>query len=153
MLQSGRVYIFIYCLYLYLLIGFYSVSSWFLWHLQMWCVWKPEKRQLLEKETLQRKQTNCSQKEMWGNLEYFLPMESCFSLTLYTLTSVQIFSILFSIHFLRFSGRICPTIKSISYWWSFPLLSWPLCVFQGWYCMENIDSHRVDSCVCNWTGF
>ena len=29
--------------------------------------------------------------------------------------------------------RICSTIKSFLSWWSFPLFSWPQCLFKGWY--------------------
>ena len=36
--------------------------------------------------------------------------------------------------------RICVTIKSISCCLSFPLLSWPQCVIQGWYCKEKLDA-------------
>ena len=45
---------------------------------------------------------------------------------LYTLTSVYIFPILFSVHFLNVPARrICLTIKRFFSWWSFPLFSWP----------------------------
>ena len=35
--------------------------------------------------------------------------------------------------------RICPTIKSFSRWWSFPLFSWHWCMIQWWYYMEKLD--------------
>ena len=48
------------------------------------------------------------------------------TLTLYTLTSICIFSILLSIHFLMcWKRRICLTIKTFFSWLSFPLFSWP----------------------------
>ena len=60
-----------------------------------------------------------------------------FFLTLYTLTSVCIFSILFSIHFLRsWKGEFVQQSQaSILSWWSLPLFS---CVIQRWYCWETL---------------
>ena len=47
-------------------------------------------------------------------------------LTLYTLKSVYIFSILFSIHLPKvLTRRICIPIKRFFSCWSFPLFSWP----------------------------
>ena len=51
-------------------------------------------------------------------------LQPCLKLiTLYILTSVYIFFMLFSIMVL--TERICLTIKSFFSWWSFPLFSWP----------------------------
>ena len=51
-------------------------------------------------------------------------------ITLYILTSVYSFSILFSIHFLWYwQKEIGLTIKSFFSWWSFSLFSWPQCLF------------------------
>ena len=47
-------------------------------------------------------------------------------LTLYTLTSVCIISILFTIHFLKcWQGELCLKIKSFMSWWSFSWFLWP----------------------------
>ena len=49
-----------------------------------------------------------------------------FSLTLYTLKSVCIFSILLFIHFLRcWQGEFVCQSKTFFHWQSFPLFSWP----------------------------
>ena len=45
--------------------------------------------------------------------------------TLYTLTSIRKFSILFCAHFLWLERRICLTVKSPFRWWSFPLFLQP----------------------------
>ena len=61
--------------------------------------------------------------------------------TLCTLTSLCLFSMVFSIHFLRcWKKEFFLTIKSFFNWWSFPLFSWPQCLIQVWYCKEiSID--------------
>ena len=41
---------------------------------------------------------------------------------------------------IRLTRRICVTIWNIFSWWSFPLLSWPLRLFLGGYCKENLDA-------------
>ena len=62
-------------------------------------------------------------------------------LTLYTSTSVCIFSVLFSTPFPNMlTRRICLTIKSSSSWWLFPLFLWPKCVMERWYCKEKLDA-------------
>ena len=62
-------------------------------------------------------------------------------LTLNTTTSVCIFSIMFSIYFLRcWEGEFCLTIKSFLSWWSFLIFSWLLSVIQGWSCKEKLDA-------------
>ena len=42
------------------------------------------------------------------------------------------------------TGRICVTIKTLS-WWSFPIFSWPKCVIL--YCKEKIDA----TCKCSYS--
>ena len=40
--------------------------------------------------------------------------------------------------------RICLTIKSFLSWWSFPSISWPQCLFLGWYWWEKmITNHSL----------
>ena len=60
-------------------------------------------------------------------------------LTLYSLTSVWIFSITL-LTFLRvLTRRICSSIKSFFSWWSSPLFSWLKCLIQGRCCEEKLD--------------
>ena len=62
-------------------------------------------------------------------------------LTFYTLTSIKVFSILFSIHsFKVLTRRICLTINNFFGCSQFPLFSWPYCMIQGWYCKEKLDA-------------
>ena len=57
------------------------------------------------------------------------------------LTSVWIFSLLFSIHFLWcWQREFFQPIKSFFSRWSFPFFSWCYCVIQGWQCEEKIDA-------------
>ena len=71
-------------------------------------------------------------------LTFFLvSLAICF--TLYTLTSVYTFSILFSIHFLRcWKENLCNN-QDLLCWWSFPLFLWPVCVIQSWF-KEKLDT-------------
>ena len=62
-------------------------------------------------------------------------------LTLFTLTSVCTFSILFFLHFLRcWQGEFLKTIEGFSSMWSFPLFSWPYRLIRRWYCTEKLDA-------------
>ena len=62
-------------------------------------------------------------------------------LTLYPLTSISIFSIPFIKHLPRcWQREFCLIISSRFSWWSFPLFSWPHCLFQGLYCWEKLDA-------------
>ena len=36
--------------------------------------------------------------------------------------------------------RICLTIKSFFWWWSFPVFLCPSCAIRGWYCKEKLDA-------------
>ena len=65
--------------------------------------------------------------------------------TPYTLTSVCIFSLLFSIHFQRCSqGEFVQQQRATLV--SGPLFMWTYCVIQGWYCKEEWDaSHSQGS--------
>ena len=63
-----------------------------------------------------------------------------FFLTLYSLTSVCIFSLLLFRHFIGlWQGEFSSTIKSFFSWWSFPLFSWPQCLIEGWFCKKKLD--------------
>ena len=44
--------------------------------------------------------------------------------------------------------RICLTIKRFFNLLSFPLLSWPDCVTQGWYWMEKLDASHSQGLKC-----
>ena len=72
--------------------------------------------------------------KIYGDLEIFASV-----LTLYSLISVCIFSVLFSLRFQQYQQESL-TIKSFFSWWSFPLFSWPSCVIQGRYCKEKLDA-------------
>ena len=62
------------------------------------------------------------------------------SLTLDTLTSVCIFSILFSIHFLRcWQGEFVEQSRA-SLVDDHSLYSWPKCLTEGWNCKEKSDA-------------
>ena len=43
------------------------------------------------------------------------------------------------IFLLMLRRRICLTIWSFLNWWSFPVLSWPLHLIQGWYWTEKLN--------------
>ena len=36
--------------------------------------------------------------------------------------------------------RLCCNWEPVFSWWSSPLLLWPQCVVQGWYCKEKLDA-------------
>ena len=36
--------------------------------------------------------------------------------------------------------RLCCNWKPVFSWWSLPLLLWPQCVVQRWYCREKLDA-------------
>ena len=36
--------------------------------------------------------------------------------------------------------RLCCNWKPMFSWWSLPLLLWPQCLVQGWYCREKLDA-------------
>ena len=106
---------------------------------------------------------------LWVEIVFCTLFTWSFLLTLYTPTSISIFSPLFSIHsqWYRFvlcfftvcndrpvrvigrtgkrpeitvlTRRICLTIKDFFRWWSFCLFLWPWCLLQGWYCKEKLD--------------
>ena len=62
------------------------------------------------------------------------------TLILYTLTSVCINSILFSIHFQRsWEGEFVLQSRG-ALWWSSSLFSRLLGLIQGWYCKEKLDA-------------
>lgn len=55
--------------------------------------------------------------------------------------SMQIFHSVLLSFFKVLTGRICLTIKSLSSWWSFPLLSTPKCLInKGWTYVEKWDA-------------
>ena len=66
--------------------------------------------------------------------------------TLYTLSSVCIFSILFSTLYKVLTRRICLTIFG---WWSFPLFLWLWCLIQGWHCKAQYSSEILGP-KCTW---
>ena len=73
--------------------------------------------------------------------------------TLYTLTSICKFSILFCAHFLWLERRICLTVKSPFRWWSFPLFLQPQCSMKNYILIAHLRKFVASSSVKNVIAF